>query len=265
MSTPTKPATGDAKPAQSAPKAGLSSTVQTLQFAWFIGHVLTVVGTLFFVLTYARVFPSSYKFWYRVALFGVVESFGILIFQGISKSGVNVKTLLREDNIHYFFLGVVLLVFSPYVLLTLAPFFLFASFHVLSYSKNFLLPSFGINDTHPLSKRIGDFVSKNNSSSIQLAALLEVYALVWLLVRVVTFRKVSLVPFVAYLVFIKLRFEKSAFTRNAVKALEIRVEDVVTKSGNPAVRDAWVKVKGVFAQVGKVKLASDPVAAAKAQ
>lgn len=238
------------------PKKDLAATVQTLQFAWYIGHVITVVSTIFYALTYVKVFPSSYKFWYSLALIGVIESFGVLLFQTVKKHGFNAK-LLAEDNAQYLFLGVLLFIAPPHVLLTLLVFFLFSTFHVLSYTKHFILPALDIPETHPLSKKIGDFVAANNNKSIQLAALLEVVTLAWLFVRVITFRKRSLTPFLAYLIFIKLRYEKSAFTRNYFKQAEIRVENVVNGSGNPAIKDAWLKAKGVFHQVGSIHFFHD--------
>lgn len=251
----------DVKPTQTpkpaAAKPELSATVKTLQFAWYIGHVVTTLSTLFFVLTYVKVFPKSYKFWYKLALAGVIESFGVLIFQSIKKNGANVKVLVKEDNVQYLVLALALFLNSPYVLLTLLSFFLFSTFHVLSYTKHYLLPALNIPDTHPISVKIGDFVTANNNKSIQLASVLEVYTLFWLLLRVITFRKTSLVPFVVFLVFIKLRFEKSAFTRNTFKSVEIKVEDVVNKLGQPAVKDAWLKAKAAFARIGAVHILND--------
>lgn len=254
----TKPAaqpTTATKPAVTKPD--LSATVKTLQFAWYVGHVVTVVSTIFYGLTYVKVFPSLYKFWYKLALVGVVESFGVLIYQSVKKNGFNYKVLIKEDNVQYLVLGLALFVYSPYVLLTLLSFFLFSTFHVLSYTKHYLLPAFNIPDTHALSVKIGEFVNANNNKSIQLASVFEVYTLFWLFLRVITFRKVSLVPFVVYLVFIKLRFEKSAFTRNAFKSVEIRVEEVVNRAGQPAIKDAWIQAKGVFARVGSFHILND--------
>lgn len=249
-----------------APKANLSATIKSLQFAWFAGHVLTTIATvgyfvsyfgLYLIIPYARALPNPYKFWYKVALVGVVQSFGVLIFQTVKKNGTNIKVLAKEDNVQYLFLGLVLLFFSPYVLLTLSTFFLFSTFHVLSYTTHYLLPALHIPDTHPLSVHLSNFVAANNNKSIGLASLLEVYTLVWLFVRVLAFRPVSVVPFLAYVVFIKLRFEKSAYTRNAFKSLELRVEDVVTKSGSPVAKNGWVQAKGVFSRIAAVHILND--------
>lgn len=238
-------------------KPDIAATVKTLQFAWYVGHVITVLSTILYALTYVGVFKGAYVVWYKLALLGVIGSFGVLIFQTVKKNGASPQALLRDDNVHYFFLGLSLFVVSPYVFLTLTTFFLFSTFHVLSYTKHYLLPAFDIPDTHILSVKIGEFVAANNSKSIALASALEVFTLVWLLLRTIAFRKRSLLPLLVYLVFIKLRFEKSQFTRDYFKTLELKIEDLATKSGQPAVKDVWVKVKAVFAKIGAVHLVND--------
>ncbi|GEQ68895.1 hypothetical protein JCM33374_g2564 [Metschnikowia sp. JCM 33374] len=258
--TSSKPAADGTGPKSEATPSGTSSLanqVKTLQFAWFAGHALTVLSTIFFLLTYVRVFPSTYKFWYKLAFLGVIESFGVLIYQSIKKAGVNPKLLLKDDNVHYLFLAVVLFFYSPYVLLTLSTFALFSTFHVLSYSKNVLFPAFGIAESHPLSEKVGNFITANNNNSIALASLLEVYTVAWLLVRLITFRKNSLIPFLVYVVFIKLRFEKSTFTRNAFKSVELKLEGLINQTGAPAAKNAWVSVKSVFHQVGSISIVND--------
>lgn len=245
-----------AQPQATKPKQDLNATVRTLQFAWFVGHVITVVSSLLLLLSTVGLFRRSARFWYKAALVGVVESFGVLNYQLVKKNGANIKVLLRDDNVQYFFLGVALLVLRPYVLLTLSTFFLFSVFHVLLYTKHFLLPALDMENS-PLSTKIGNFVTANNNQLIQLASLLELYTLAWLLVRTLSFRKRSLSPLLVYIVFIKLRFEKSAFTRRYFKLFELRVEDAVNGFGNPAVKDLWVKVKAFFHKVGAVLIVHD--------
>lgn len=239
------------------PKPDLAATVKSIQFVWYVGHLVTVISTIFYALTYVKIFPTTYKFWYKLALFGVVESFGVLIFQTVKKNGVNTKALLKEDNVQYLFLGGALFIVSPYVLLTLSTFFLFSAFHVLSYTKHYLLPAFEIPETHIVSVKIGDFVTANNNKLIQLASMLEIYTLGWLFLRMLAFRKRSLSPFLVYLVFLKLRFEKSSFTRNYLKTIELKVEDLVNKSGQPVAKDVWFKVKAALNKIGAVHLVND--------
>ncbi|CUM67807.1 uncharacterized protein PRCAT00005513001 [Priceomyces carsonii] len=235
-------------------KEKLATAVRSLQFAWFVGHVVTLLSIFFYLLTYVKLGKYP-RFWYQLALIGIVESFGILIYQ-LSKKTTSFGTLIRDDNVQYFFLGVGLLVTRPYVLLTLLPFALFSVFHVLAYTKAYLLPVARL-DEHPISTKVGDFISKNNVKSVQLAAVLENFTLVWLFLRIVTFRKRSLLPFILYALFVKVRFEKSSFTRNHIKSIEVFIDNTVNKSDVPAIKQTWITAKGVFRRIGSFHLVND--------
>lgn len=259
MSESTKPTqaskSAETKSSHTSPLP-LINTIKSLQFAWFVGHILTLVGILFYTLTYVKIGARFYRFWYVLALVGVVESFGILLYQSFAKQNGKLAVLLKDDNTHYFFLGAALLMLRPNVLLTLSSFALFSLFHVLAYVKGHLLPALGHQDT-PVSSQIGSFVANNNTKSIQLASLLEIYTFGWLALRLLTFRKRSLVPFVVYAIFLKLRFEKSVFTRNYLKSVELRVEDLVNALNVPAVKQGWFYVKDVFKRIGAIHVIND--------
>lgn len=232
----------------------LIETVQTVQFAWFVGHLFTLLGTFYFILTYFGIFRSWYKVWYNLAVFGIIESFGILIYQHFRKVGT--KNLINDDNVHYYGLGVMLLILRPYIIFPILPFQLYSLFHVLSYTKGYLLPIFNQQGTS-IEKIITNFVNLNNQKSIQLASLLELICLGFLGLRVLFFRKRSLTPFVIYLIFIKLRYEKSPVTRNYFKFVSNKIESTVTGLNNPAATNAWTQVKMVFAKVDSIVLVND--------
>lgn len=181
------------------------------------------------------------KFFYFLALIGIVESFGILVYQSVKRTQ-NTKQILADDNTQYLLLGIGFLFFRPYVLLPLLPFALFSLFHVLAYTKGHLLPIYGLADSS-YSTRIGHFISQNNTKSIELASFLEIVSLGHLFLRVLFLRKRSLFIFILYVVFIKLRFEKSVFTRNYFKKIELHIEKLVNNTNNPNVKNVWVNVK----------------------
>lgn len=245
-------------PAQGKPKPDLSTTVRTLQFAWFVGHVITLISVFFYGLTYLKIGAGCYKFWYQLALLGIIESFGILIFQFVQKSGLNISLLLNDDNTQYFVLASFLLLLRPYVLVILLPFALFSLFHVLAYTNGYLLPIFSLED-HAVAKMINNFVSTNNTKSIQLASIFEIYTYAWLVVRVLAFRKRSLTPFLLYSIFIKIRFERSVFTRNYVKSIEVHVDSLVNQYAAqvPAIKNSWVQVKNVLRKLGGIYIVND--------
>ncbi|ABN67792.2 predicted protein [Scheffersomyces stipitis CBS 6054] len=256
MSTPSNTA---ATPASSAKfdQEKLLATVKTSQFAWFVGHLVTLISVFFYVLTYIKFGVGLYKFWFVLALVGVVESFGILVFQSIKKNGFDFGQLIKDDNTFYFLLGSLLLFVRSRVLLTLLPFGLFSFYHVLTYANGYILPIFNLENS-AISSKIGSFVANTNNKSIQLAALLEVVTYGYLFLRVIAFRKRSLSPFLIYTVFLKKKFETSVYTRNYFKAAEVQVDNVVNQIGQPQVKKVWIQIKDVFKKIGTVHLVHDP-------
>lgn len=221
-----------------------------------MGHLVTLISVIFYSLTFIRIGHRTQFFWFYLATLGIIESFGILIFQLVSKKSLQVSGLLKDDNTQYFLLGCFFLLLRPHIMLPLLPFGLFSAFHVLAYTRGHLLPVFGLADS-PIAAQVGHFVNNNNTKSIQVASLLEIISWVWLLVRVITFRKRSLTPFLVYSLFLKLRFEKSVFTRNHVKRLELRIESAVNNANNPTVKNIWIQFKDVARRIGAITLVND--------
>lgn len=234
----------------------LIKTVKSLQFVWFLGQVTTLVNTVLYTLTYVGFFKRWYVYFYIFAYLGVVELFGILVYQLVTKTK-DFRTIIKDDNVHYFLLGLAFLIMRPFVLIALYPFFLFSIFHVLAYTKNYLLPIFLGTDSSALGNHIGSFITANNSKSIELASIIELYTLVWLLLRTLAFRKRSLMPLLYYVVFIKKRFETSQFTRNYVKKVEIALDSKVNNLKNPKVKEIWIQVKSVFRRIGQISIVND--------
>ncbi|KAG7193073.1 uncharacterized protein KQ657_001190 [Scheffersomyces spartinae] len=242
----------------------LMKTVQSLQFVWFLGQVTTLVNTVLYTLTYFGTMKKWYAYFYILAYLGVVQLFGILVYQLVSKTR-DFRTIIKDDNVHYFLLGLAFMIMRPFVLIALYPFFLFSIFHVLAYTKNYLLPIFLSTDSSALGNQIGAFITANNSKSIELASIVELYSLVWLILRTLTFRKRSLMPLLYYLVFIKKRFETSQFTRNYVKKIELSLDSQVNNLKNPKVKEIWIQVKSVLRRIGQVHIVNDYTKEAKSQ
>ncbi|KAI3407065.1 POM33 [Candida oxycetoniae] len=258
-----EPSTESSASASSSPapaikfeKGKLLQTVQTTQFAWFVGNVLTILGFLLYSLTYLDFFPSFYKPFYFITLIGVLISFGILIFQLIQTNGFRFTLLIKDDNTHYLLLGGFLLFLRPYVWITLIPYFVFSIFHVLAYTSGNLLPIFGL-EKSIISKYITSFVSANNAKSIQVASGIELITLIWLLIRMFTFRKRSLSPVLVYLVFTKKRYEVSPFTRNYLKVIKNAIDQFVNDLNQPIIKEGWSHIQKVFAVIDSYKLVND--------
>ncbi|KAG5421850.1 POM33 [Candida metapsilosis] len=253
---PTSSTTPNSTPKGKVDTEKLLELVYTLQFAWFVGNVLTVFGFISSTLTFIRILPSLYKLDYLITLLGILISFGILVFQLVQKNGLRFGILIRDDNTHYLLLGGFLLFLRPYVWLTLVPFAIFSTFHVLAYVNGYILPLVGL-DKSNISSTITNFVSQNNAKSIEAASGIELVTYVWLLLRMITFRKRSLSPVLVYTVFLKKRHEVSAFTRSYVKAVADAGDKIVNDVNHPVLRDVWAQIRNVFGIVDRYKLVND--------
>ncbi|KAK6881045.1 Nucleoporin POM33 [Candida tropicalis] len=231
----------------------LLKTVQSLQFAWFVGNVLTLLGFFIYTLSYFKVLPDLGWIWYLVSLLGAIISFGILLVQFVQKHGFKVPLLIKDDNFHYFLLASFLIALRCYSWITLVPFVIFSTFHVLNYANTHLLPIAGL-EHNPVSKHITAFINKNNLASIQIACGIELLILIWLFLRMITFRKRSLTPFLVFLIFLKKRSEVSPFTRKYFEHIGAQIGSVVSTINNPVATQVWGHVQTAFRTIDSFKL-----------
>ncbi|CAO3703342.1 unnamed protein product [Rhizopus stolonifer] len=67
-------------PPTSAPlQVRLLALVKTLQFAWFFGHVSTILGSLLYVLSLFTF--NSKTLFYKYAYFGAILSYGVVLYK----------------------------------------------------------------------------------------------------------------------------------------------------------------------------------------
>lgn len=82
---------------------------QTLQFAWFVGHVTLLLSTLRYGLSYAFFswYTKTAQFTYRLAFVAAAVTYGIVVFKGYrarAKSGKpqgSPISLLADENVQY--------------------------------------------------------------------------------------------------------------------------------------------------------------------
>ncbi|KAI9007422.1 hypothetical protein CLU79DRAFT_723591 [Phycomyces nitens] len=113
---------------------------KTLQFAWFIGHILTLFGALFYVLSLI-VFHSSF-FAYALAYAGAFMSYGVVLYKAHGSPKLTAdygRRLLTDENTQYLLLSLFWLS-QPPMAVTLIPFATFSAFHALGYLRTTLLP-----------------------------------------------------------------------------------------------------------------------------
>jgi hypothetical protein len=87
----------------------LLALVQTLQFAWFVGHVFLLGCTIRYGLSYImlRYYSRWAQFTYRTAFVSAAVTYGIVVFKGYrarSKAGkqpASPLALVADENVQY--------------------------------------------------------------------------------------------------------------------------------------------------------------------
>ncbi|ODV59828.1 uncharacterized protein ASCRUDRAFT_76779 [Ascoidea rubescens DSM 1968] len=243
-------------------KDNLIALAKTAQFAWFSGHIITLTSAFWYLLSFKS--NSLTKFWYRLFFLGVIESFGVIIFQAYKSGPFNVKKILNDDNVQYLY-AALLWLFSPITTLALFPFIFFSIFHTLTYSRACLFPALNIQSDSAISKTIANFIRTNNDKSIRLAANFELILFVWLFFKLLTFKSSAWLDFILYFFFIKVRYEKSVFSRETLSEWVVRVDSLVADPRvPPQIKNYYTEFKTIARKtLGKPLLSSPSVPSKK--
>ena len=155
---------------------------------------------------------------------------------------------------------------SRQIPLAMLPFAVYSIFHVATYTRTNLIPTFqppadgtaapGASPSSkppprssPLADSIGRFVKEYYDASMGLVGLLELATWFRLLVSFLTFGRGAIFLFVAYTAFLRARYAQSAFVQSSVRHLTARIDATVANQGTPpALRQAWGTAKRVIRQ-----------------
>ncbi|KIV97931.1 hypothetical protein PV10_01632 [Exophiala mesophila] len=249
----------------------LQKLATTLQFAWFAGHATLLTSVFYYALSYVT-FKSNSKtaaFAYRLAFISAVATYGIVVFKAFRarvRSSANAGTallLLSDENVQYLLISLVWL-YSRQIPLALLPFTVYSVFHVATYTRTNLIPTFqppqqtpGATPTSPgaaksqsgLANTIGKFVKQYYDASMGLVALLEI--LLWgrLFLSALTFSKGSWVLLAIYSIFLRARYQQSQFVQSAFSKIAARIDQQVQNpNAPPALKQGWGSVKDVSAR-----------------
>ncbi|KAL4782654.1 hypothetical protein BJX76DRAFT_332133 [Aspergillus varians] len=248
----------------------LKSLAQTLQFAWFVGHV-TLLGSVFrYLLSYVtfNYYSGAAQVSYRLAFVSAAVTYGIVVYKGhIARGrlqGSLPSVLLKlagDENVQYLGMALVWL-YSRQIPLALLPFSVYSVFHVATYTRAHLIPTLqppstpvgspgartGVKQS-PLAETIGRFVKQYYDASMDLVAGLEIALLFRLAVAILTFSKGSFILLFIYLGFFRARFTQSSFVQQAVHHFTARVDASVShQSTPPPVRQGWEGFKNAVRQ-----------------
>lgn len=249
----------------------LMKLAETLQFAWFVGHLTLLASVARYSLSYITL--NYYSRWaifsYRMAFVSAAATYGIVVFKAYrarmrassTRGQAGLISLLADENVQYLGMALVWLISSQYPLAML-PFAIYSIFHVATYTRTNIVPTLqppepvAASSTaspsgkpaykpNALADTIGKFVKEYYDTSMGLVAILEVLLWVRLLLSGLMFAKGSWILLVLYTVFLRARFAQSSFVQSQFRQLEARMDSVVGgQSTSPAVRSAWEAVKG---------------------
>jgi len=152
--------------------------------------------------------------------------------------------------------------FSRQVPLALLPFSVYSVFHVATYTRTNLIPTFQQPKPAPagqspqqakpqggLAAMIGRFVKEYYDSSMMLVAALEIALWGRLFLSALTFSKGAWMLLGLYTVFLRARFHQSTFVQGAFSQFSARIDQQVNQQNiPPAAKQAWDTIKNVSRQ-----------------
>lgn len=159
--------------------------------------------------------------------------------------------------------------YSRQMPLAILPFAVYSIFHVATYTRTNLIPTFSppksagpqaspaspnaqrpASSSSPLANGIGKFVKEYYDASMMLVAGLEIALWFRVLLSALTFSKGSFVLLAIYSVFLRARYTQSQFHQGVVGQGVARVDAVVSnQSTPPAARQGWDTTKGLMRQL----------------
>ncbi|OCK84321.1 hypothetical protein K432DRAFT_378724 [Lepidopterella palustris CBS 459.81] len=244
----------------------LTHLAQTLQFAWFVGHVTLLLSTLRYGLSYITFSYASRwaQVTYRTAFLSATVTYGIVVYKAYrarmrqGKQG-GALAMAADENVQYLGMALVWL-FSRQIPLAILPFAVYSVFHVATYTRGNLLPTIqppqqntAASGARPkpsaLSEMIGKFVKDYYDSSMTLVAILEIALWFRVLGSGLLFQKGSWILLGIYTVFFRARYAQSSFVQGAISQLTARVDaQLANQSTPPAVRQGWGTFKNIIQQ-----------------
>ncbi|KAI9745794.1 MAG: hypothetical protein M1818_000475 [Claussenomyces sp. TS43310] len=247
----------------------LLALAQTLQFAWFVGHLSLLFCIARYGLSYITLnyYSKWAQFSYRTAFISAALTYGIVVYKAFrarSRAGSrpqgSILALAADENVQYLGMALVWLFSSQYPLAML-PFGVYSVFHVATYTRTNLIPTLqppqqlapasgaspSAKPTYKqsaLADAIGKFVKEYYDLSMGLVAILEIVLWLRLLLAAVIFTKGSWILITLYTAFLRARFAQSSFVQGQFRNLTAQVDSLVGgQNVPPAARQAWDVVK----------------------
>ncbi|OZJ04835.1 hypothetical protein BZG36_02324 [Bifiguratus adelaidae] len=260
-------------PPQADLQTRVLKTVKHPQFLWFIGHVMTLVGSILFWIS-AISFKST-RYSYIAAFLGACISYGVVVYKSFGIPQLNMafaQRLVADENFQYLLLAFFWLTSKPILFATI-PFLVFSLFHCLGYIRTVVFPTFFPNNpsangsaqasgqaspaqnvTAKLSQQMKNFTDKNYGPAMQFVSYIEVVGIMGrLILGALTFRSSLMAP-VVFAHFLRFRYFLSTYTRAAFHDVATRLDRVMlppTAKVPPVVGQVYSTIKGLIVRYGQ--------------
>jgi hypothetical protein len=248
----------------------LLALAQTLQFAWFSGHLVLILCIFRYSFSYItfNYYSGWARFTYRLSFLSAALTYGIVVYktwrarQKVGAKNPGALGLLADENVQYLVMALIWLL-APQYPLALLPYGIYSIFHVATYTRSNVIPTIQPNkapaaaagaagtkpQANPIAEAIGSFVKTYYDSSMSVVSALEILLWVRILFSAVLFQSRSWVLLGLYTAFLRARFAQSTHVQNSFSTLELRVDSMVSAQGaSPAARSIWDTAKSTTRQ-----------------
>ena len=208
----------------------LLDLVKTTNFAWFIGHLGTVISTVGY-------FGFAWKTYYQ-ALFLSCVSYGITMLY----------PPIQAVNIDYLLLCITCFMYDPFwpVLIPLAG---YSVLHSCTYISNTIIAQVYPHMTQ-IKAPLDNFVA-NQDSVIRYVAIWEIVGMGSHLLIGLLMLKTSFFLFVGYVVFIRRKYQNSALTRQSFSIIHLQMTKLFEKF--PPALGFYLKFSNIMSQMAPVE------------
>lgn len=247
----------------------LMTLAKTLQFGWFVGHVLLITSTIRYSFSWMRFnyYGTMATFSYRFAFLAAATTYGIVVyktFRARAKAGARNPGLIglaADENVQYLGMAIIWLL-SPQYPLAMLPYCVYSIFHTLTYSRANLIPAIqppkqvaaaptsSPNSKpqyapNPIADKIGVFVRTYYDDSMAVVSSLEILLWLRIFMSAILFQRRSWLLITVYTAFLRSRFAQSQHVQHSFRLLESKIDGLVGSQGTPpAARQVWEQVKG---------------------
>ncbi|KAI0442151.1 hypothetical protein F4803DRAFT_385326 [Xylaria telfairii] len=244
----------------------IMALAQTLQFAWFSGHLVLILCIVRYSLSYItfNYYSGWARFTYRLSFLSAALTYGIVVYktwrarQKVGAKNPGPLGIVSDENVQYLVMALVWLLVPQYPL-ALLPYGIYSVFHVATYTRSNVIPTIQPNKApagagakpqgNPLAESIGSFVKTYYDASMSVVSSLEI--LIWgrIFLSALLFQSRSWILLSIYTAFLRARFSQSSHVQNSFNQLELRVDSIVGAQGTPpAARSVWEGAKGAARQ-----------------